>query len=98
MKLIRTIVAAFALLSIGMPLSAQAQSFNIGPVNINLGGGGGGVGNLPPTNLDSFVYQSGMNQAIYGDEGDIDIPPIDRPKCRRVDHRARQSHARCLGC
>jgi hypothetical protein len=31
---------------------------------------------LPVTNLDSFVYQSGMSDAIYGDEGTDSIPPM----------------------
>jgi hypothetical protein len=32
---------------------------------------------LPPTTLDSFVYNSGMNDAIYGDEGDVGPPPYN---------------------
>jgi hypothetical protein len=36
----------------------------------------GGRQTLPVTNLDSFVYQSGMSDAIYGDEGQGgSIPP-----------------------
>ena len=63
-----TVIAVISY-TFGLPLGAQAQSFNIGPVNINLGGTGGGSGLLPPTNLDSFVYQAGTNaEMIYGDE------------------------------
>jgi len=33
---------------------------------------------LPPTTLDSFVYQAGgMADQIYGDEGSTGLPPID---------------------
>ncbi|MBU6450165.1 MAG: hypothetical protein KGS72_00185 [Cyanobacteria bacterium REEB67] len=32
--------------------------------------------NLPPCNMDSFVYQSGMSDAIYGDEGVGGPPPM----------------------
>jgi hypothetical protein len=31
---------------------------------------------LPVTNLDSFVYQSGMSDSIYGDEGMDGLPPM----------------------
>jgi len=35
------------------------------------------TGTLPPTNLDSFVYQAGGNaEAIYGDEGTNGLPPL----------------------
>lgn len=30
---------------------------------------------LPPTRLESFVRNSGMNDAIYGDEGEMGLPP-----------------------
>ena len=32
---------------------------------------------LPPTTLDSFVAQSGNNDAIYGDEGEDGPPPYE---------------------
>ncbi|MBX9695462.1 MAG: hypothetical protein K2Z81_23960 [Cyanobacteria bacterium] len=38
--------------------------------------GGGGRNGLPKTQLDSFVRDSGMNPAIYGDEGSNGIPPF----------------------
>ena len=34
------------------------------------------VNGLPPTSMDSFVYEAGGNaELIYGDEGTTDIPP-----------------------
>ncbi|HEY9755795.1 MAG TPA: hypothetical protein V6C97_11580 [Oculatellaceae cyanobacterium] len=34
------------------------------------------VHGLPPTSMDSFVYEAGgMAESIYGDEGTTDIPP-----------------------
>jgi hypothetical protein len=37
----------------------------------------GGSQSLPVTNLDSFVYQSGMSESIYGDEGvSSGLPPF----------------------
>ncbi|MBS1992788.1 MAG: hypothetical protein JSS83_19860 [Cyanobacteria bacterium SZAS LIN-3] len=82
MKLIKTLVAAFALLSFAAPSYAQgsiinqlgAQAQNLFMPNAN----GNRRGALPPVTLDSFVTQAGgAADAIYGDEGDIDIPPID---------------------
>jgi hypothetical protein len=36
-----------------------------------------GTNGLPPTNLDSFVYQAGANaDKIYGDEGTDGLPPL----------------------
>jgi hypothetical protein len=35
-----------------------------------------GRSSLPVTNLDSFVYQSGMSDSIYGDEGSSGLPPF----------------------
>jgi hypothetical protein len=32
--------------------------------------------NLPPCSTDSFIYQSGMSEAIYGDEGVGGPPPM----------------------
>jgi hypothetical protein len=32
---------------------------------------------LPPTQLSSFVLDSGMNDAIYGDEGTDGAPPYE---------------------
>ncbi|HND69119.1 MAG TPA: hypothetical protein PL112_20100, partial [Candidatus Obscuribacter sp.] len=42
---------------------------------------------LPPTVLDSFVYNAGANaENIYGDEGVNGLPPIDNfKKCNRID-------------
>lgn len=38
--------------------------------------GGGGRFGLPPTNMDSFVFEAGGDaEHIYGDEGVYDIPP-----------------------
>ena len=34
-----------------------------------------GRNTLPPTRLESFVRNSGMNDAIYGDEGENGLPP-----------------------
>lgn len=34
-----------------------------------------GRSTLPPTRLESFVRNSGMNDAIYGDEGESGLPP-----------------------
>lgn len=31
---------------------------------------------LPATNTDSFVYESGLNESIYGDEGVYGPPPL----------------------
>ena len=45
----------------------------IAPANLALQNQGQFV--LPKTNLDSFVWQSGMNPNIYQDEGENDIPP-----------------------
>jgi hypothetical protein len=39
--------------------------------------GGPAASGLPPTRLDSLVYQSGLNFTIYGDEGVDDKPPLD---------------------
>jgi hypothetical protein len=70
MKLIKTLIATFALLSIAAPSHAQRLTITVGGSNSSSSG-------LPPTNLDSFVYQSGYNTNIYGDEGDVDIPPLN---------------------
>jgi hypothetical protein len=70
-----TVVAAIAY-SVGAPPAAQAQS--VGQVlnqGLSLLNGGSPVPrSLPPTNLDSFVYQSGYSDAIYGDES-TGLPP-----------------------
>jgi hypothetical protein len=76
MKLIKILVATFALLSIATPPS-HAQNFFSALQNALTGSARGGSNGLPPTNLDSFVYQSGYNTNIYGDEGTTDIPPLD---------------------
>jgi hypothetical protein len=77
MKLIKTLVAAFALVSLASPGYAQGNVLN--QIN-NMVTGRSGVtpSGLPPTTMDSFVFQAGgMADMIYGDEGDIDIPPLD---------------------
>ncbi len=43
-----------------------------------------GLTKLPPTRLDSFVFESGYNDHIYGDEGEWDKPPYD---CFTQEHR-----------
>jgi hypothetical protein len=75
MKLIKTLIATFALLSIATPSHAQNALGQL--TNLLRNGNRSTPSGLPPTNLDSFVYQSGYNQAIYGDEGDVDIPPMN---------------------
>jgi hypothetical protein len=40
-----------------------------------LNGTGYAPGSLPPTTLDSFVYNSGYDDTIYGDEGSYGPPP-----------------------
>jgi hypothetical protein len=42
---------------------------------LGLGGTGYTQGSLPPTTLDSFVYNSGYDDSIYGDEGSYGPPP-----------------------
>jgi hypothetical protein len=54
----------------GMPIVGTY----IAPTNLALRNQGWFV--LPPTNLDSFVAQSGYDFNIYGDEGEDDIPPL----------------------
>jgi len=83
MKLIKIFFAlAFVLLSVAPPSFAQGGILNqLGAQAnqlFNPSANGNRRGALPPTTLDSFVYQAGgQADAIYGDEGDIDIPPID---------------------
>jgi hypothetical protein len=66
-----TIVAAIAY-AMAAPQAAEAQN-----LNITIGGGPSvNTGGLPPTNLDSFVYQAGGAAAdIYGDES-TGLPPL----------------------
>src|ERR1700729_3585022 len=55
------LVALLCLVSGAPPALAQAGSMRNG---------------LPPTSMDSFVYEAaGMQDLIYGDEGVQDIPP-----------------------
>jgi hypothetical protein len=80
MKLIKSLIATFAVLSLATPSYAQSAGSVLGTLeNILLNGQGSNQrSNLPPTNLDSFVYQAGgMADQIYGDEGDVDIPPLN---------------------
>jgi len=70
MKLIKSLMVAVAILGLASP--SYAQNSVLSQVTNALSG----RANLPPTNLDSFVFQSGMNPEIYGDEGDINIPPL----------------------
>jgi hypothetical protein len=46
---------------------------------LNPYGNSGGMRNgLPQTSMDSFVYEAkGQADAIYGDEGDVGLPPYD---------------------
>jgi len=83
MKLIKFLVAvAFVLVSVAPPSYAQGSILNqLGAQAnqlFNPSANSNRRGALPPTTLDSFVYQAGgQADAIYGDEGDVDIPPID---------------------
>jgi hypothetical protein len=84
MKLIKTIFAALAVCAIASPVRAQSmtqaqvQAAASQAYGIAQNARGTSRANLPPVNLDSFVQQAGgMAQMIYGDEGDVDIPPLD---------------------
>jgi hypothetical protein len=59
----------------GAPTSAPFQGTFVAPANFALRQ----VGRLtlPPTQLDSFVQNSGYNPMIYGDEGTDGPPPFD---------------------
>lgn len=59
----------------GAATSAPFQGTPLAPGNFALRQIGSVV--LPPTELTSFVRDSGMSDAIYGDEGTNDIPPYD---------------------
>ncbi|MBX9723131.1 MAG: hypothetical protein K2X81_17140 [Candidatus Obscuribacterales bacterium] len=59
----------------GAVTSAPFAGTNIAPGNMALRQVGRVT--LPPTQLTSFVKDSGMNDAIYGDEGTDDKPPVD---------------------
>ena len=85
MKLIKSLVASFALVSFALP--SYAQGSVLGTIENLLLPGLNQKQALPPTNLDSFVTQAGgMADQIYGDEGDIDIPPIDSfTKANRIN-------------
>jgi len=67
-------VAAIALAS-GSPVQAQGLPTVLNSGTSLLNQLMSGPANLPPTNLDSFVAQSGYNENIYGDES-TGLPPL----------------------